>query len=241
MLIKISENGDADLAVVDFKGNVSESQQHVTCQDLFEKYMPDKRKFPFEYAKYPQGSDIFSNTWYVDQHVKRISIAMTSTTKEYGHMNVLCRESPSRKAFALQAYKKGALVLVPISSKIKAIEKNTGKVSDNFIENLLTCGGDAPHGYSFHICPMVGGDNIVCPVWYLTSTDDAKLANLKVSMVVNRVSTQIGDDGDNEAWDIKLPTFTNTKALNESDELIYHMPKKDKKEKASNKRPFDAM
>ncbi len=50
-------------------------------------------------------------------------------------------------------------------------------------------------------------------------------------MVVNWVSTQIGDDGDNEAWDIKLPTFTNTKALNESDELIYHMPKKDKKEK----------
>ena len=202
--------------------------------------MPDKSKFPFENAQYPKDGDIFSKTWYVDQHVKRISIAMTLTMHEYGKMNVLCRESPSRKVVALQTYKKGALVLVPVSSRIKAIDKNTGKVSDNTIENILTCGGEAQHGYSFHICPMVGGD-IVCPVWYLTSTDDVKLANLKVSMVGVRVSTQIGDEGGNETCDIKVPTFTNSKALTEGDELIYYMPKKEKKAQASNKRPFDAM
>ena len=241
-LIQITDNGDGVMASIGFKGNVSTTTIDVACKDLYMNYMPEKSKLP-ENAKYPSDSASSSPAWKVDQCTKQISIGLASAASHYGDMNVLCRESPSRKVFALQDYKKGELILVPTTLKIKAMKTSKGKVCENFLENLLRCAsdGDTPSGYSFHLCPMSG--DIVCPVWYLTNTDKSKEANLKVSMIEVAVGATVGVKKStmNALAKLTLPVFTNSRAVKDGDELMYYKPPKDEKEKVSNKRPFDAL
>ena len=80
------------------------------------------------------------------------------------------------------------------------------------------------------------------PAWFLQSTEDAKLANVKVSMVKVKVGVSVEDKksaGDAiESSVVDLPMFVNKKGVSKGTELFYNKPN-DGDATGGVKRPFD--
>jgi hypothetical protein len=151
---------------------------------------------------------------------------------------------PRSALFALQKYKKGELILVPCTMRIKTIDAKKETQMPTPIEEMLSCRGSAmPTGYSFHLAPE-SKEKFVCPAWFAQGTADFKLVNLKVMMVEVEINGKIGQSklATKETSTITIPMLVNSKSVEEGTELKYHKPKDDNDAaRASTKRPFDAI
>jgi len=176
----------------------------------------------------------------VDKFAKEICIAISTVHAKYGDPKVVVRESPSRTVFASADYKKGDLVLVPATNKVKIVDISKAKCNDpTVLETLLTCGGDVPMGHAFHLSPMLG-DSMVSPAWYIKGNEEAKESNLKVFVVHVSIKAQIGTATTAKTSSVSIPVFTNSKAVKKGDELFYFRAAKDGADKTK-KRPFDVV
>ena len=236
-LTEIAENGDCKIASIGFKGDVAQKTIDIACETMYAKYAPAKVELPTN-AKYPENSATGNEEWKADQFAKNIGVALGTVVCHYGNANVVARESPNRTVFSLQEYKKGELVLVPATTKIKIIDllKSKDVAADPC---LFTCGGDVPDGYAFHLKPTPS--DIVAPAFFMQSSDDAKVVNMKVMMVRIDIATKVATKGAvATSSNVAIPVLINTKGLKEGDELHNLKPAKNDESK-SKKRPFDVI
>ena len=243
MLKTIKDNGDCVIAAIDFKGDVSEIEVNVECKLMVSDYGSDNKAF--KNATYPEKGPLTSKQWEATEVSSKMTLGLTIAARHYGDMQVLCRSEPRSAVFALQRYKKGELVLVPCTTKIKTIDVQKETQSVSHIEKMMSCGGSAmPTGYSFHLSSMIGKDDIVCPAWFVQGEPDIKDVNLKVTMVEVEINAKIGQTKctTKETSTVALPIFINTKAVDLGTELKFHKPKDDDDQgKACAKRPFDVI
>jgi len=243
MLQKINDNGDCVIAAVDFKGDVINESVDVECKLMMSDYVCARDK-SYENADYPGKGPLTSKQWDATEFMSKLTLGLAIASRHYGDMQVLCQSQPKQGAFALQRYKKGELVLVPCTMKIKTIDNQNQKQTASFNEQMMSCGGNAmPTGYSFHLCSTSG--DIVCPAWFVQGAPDIKDVNLKVTMVDVDIHAKIGQTKGTtkETTTVALPIFINTKFIDVGIELKFHKPTlaKDGTDKAGTKRPFDAM
>jgi hypothetical protein len=245
-LQKIDDNGDCTIAGFDFKGCVTTETVDVECKLMMSDYVCARDK-SYENADYPGKGPLTSKQWSATEFMNKLTLGLSIAARHYGDMQVLCRSEPRSAVFALQKYKKGELVLVPCTSRVKIIdvEKETEKQCNSSpIEKMMSCGGSAmPTGYSFHLC-SAGGD-LVCPAWFVQGAPDIKDVNLKVTMVDVDINAKIGQTKatTKETSTVALPIFINTKSIDVGIELKFYKPAiaNAGADKAGTKRPFDAM
>ena len=244
VLMSIAANGDTVVEKIDITGKVIFVPLAISCEKFYAEYSPDKSGFP-ENAAYPLHSPVGNRQCVLREATSKIEAAMQLVSKHYGDANVLCRISPRKCAFALQSFKKGELVLVPVTTRIKSFFFGTlagdalpSMASLSSLDNLMECtGATLPEGYSFHLQPMM--NDVVCPAWYMQDTDDAKNANMKVSMIEVEMNMKVGKPSrqSKESNCINLPVFVNSKPLQWGNVLVFHKPAKESV--GGVKRPFD--
>jgi hypothetical protein len=244
MLKTIKDNGDCVIAAIDFKGDVTKESVDVECKLMMSDYVCGIDK-AINNATYPEKGPLTSKQWEATEVASKMSLGLTIAARHYGDMQVLCRSEPRPSLFAIQRYKKGELVLVPCTTKIKTIDEQKETQSVSPLEKMMSCGGSAmPTGYSFHLSSMNVKDDIVCPAWFVQGAPDIKDVNLKVTMVEVEINAKIGQTKctTKETSTVALPMFINTKAVDVGTELKFHKPKDDDDQgKAGTKRPFDAI
>jgi hypothetical protein len=238
----MSESGDCEIASVDFKGDVAEETTDVTCKTMFEEFQPIRETEQYQNAKYPENTIVGNKGWTADQFAKQIGLAVGSVALHYGNANVLVRESPNNKVFSLQVYKKGELVLVPVTKKVKIddLSKYTGGAIDYCV---WTCGGDVPDGYAFTLMPTSASE-LATPAFFVKASEEATEVNMKVVMkevdihtlVVTKPAKAMKSTPPSQ---VAIPLLINTKAVKYGDELHYLKPAKI--ESKSKKRPFDVI
>jgi len=158
---------------------------------------------------------------------------------------VLCRSERKPALFAFQRYKKGELVLVPCTTKIKTVDAQKETQIATPTDEMLSCWGSAMStSYSFHLSNFK--EDIVCPAWFVQGASEIKDVNLKVTMVEVEINGKIGQTklATKDTSTVTVPIFFNTKAVEVGTELKFHKPKDDDAvivAKAGLKRPFDAL
>jgi hypothetical protein len=244
MLKEIKDNGDCVIAGFNFKGEVNDESVDVECKLMLTDFLCVKGQ-EIKNASYPEKGPLASTDWATTEFASKITVALTMAARYHGlDKEVLCRLEPRSALFALQKYKKGELILVPCTTRIKTIDAKKETQMPSIIEEMLSCRGSAmPTGYSFHLAPE-SKEKFVCPAWFAQGTADFKLVNLKVMMFEVEINGKIGQSklATNETSTITIPMLVNSKSVEEGTELKYHKPKDDNDAaRASTKRPFDAI
>ena len=143
---------------------------------------------------------------------------------------MLCRSTPGRAVFALEAFAVGSCIVVPSTLKVKAMD------ADNASGVFWTCGGDAPPGFVYELGSMPTAE-IPCPAWCMKHNSNKENCNMKIVMRTVNLNVQ-EHKGSREAESlVKVPVLQNTKALEVGEELVYY--KKNHASSSGTKRPFD--
>ena len=161
----------------------------------------------------------------------KITLGLNLAAEQFGDMPVVCRDTPKKAVYALEFRKKGEMTIVPTTLKIKT---NTSDANQQIL--MCTVPG-IPDGVALTLVSMSG--DIVCPAWYMRETNDAREANMGVTMFEVEVDACGGTSADTSK--IAVPLFVNTKRVCVGTELVYCAPAKVEGVKATLKRPFDAM
>ena len=85
--------------------------------------LPVSGKLPTN-ADYEHKHAIVSPAWQITECSSKITMGLGLLAREIGQVNVIARETPTKRVFACQAFGKGACVLVPVGAGIKAIDKS---------------------------------------------------------------------------------------------------------------------
>ena len=157
--------------------------------------------------------------------------------REIGQVNVIARETPTKRVFACQAFAKGACVLVPGGAGVKAVDKSIPQQMLPLFA-ALKCEGDLCATHSFYL--GVARGDVVVPALFVQSTSQPNDANMKISMFDVTLWRQSGK-GNPESSKVSLPVFMHQKAIKEGDELFYFMEKQVDKGSHVKKRPFDVI
>ena len=239
-LQKIDDNGDCAIAGFDFKGCVTTETVDVECKLMMSDYVCARDK-SYENADYPGKGPLTSKQWDATEFMSKLTLGLSIAARHYGDMQVLCRSEPRSAVFALQKYKKGELVLVPCTSKVKTIDVQKEKQIASPIEKMMSCGGSAmPTGFSFCLCNT--GSEFVCPAWFVQGAPDVKDVNMKVAMVDVEINAKMKATT-KETSTVALPMFINTKSIDVGIELKFYKPPIANPDgnHGGTKRPFDAM
>ena len=218
-LVDVDKDG-GEVATFDFKGELTPVPNRILRDDLLSLYTALPK------SSLPRISELLSimDSDEVKEAVIRSTMVMAVTAlgAQHNTPNVICIDSP-KAVFANQKYKKGELIIVPASTRIKFPSPD-----DNMhpVDSVLctTHGGKS----ATFAAPLAPHQN---PAWFLSSTDVEANVNMKVNMCDVEVSVKTGKSKSNSSK-IQIPIFVNSRAVNSGDKLCFFFKK--------NKRPVDA-
>ena len=218
-LIKVENNGGAIVSAVTYKGSLDKQTSTVNCTSFLDLYLSVPGKLPTN-ADYEHKHAMISPDWQITECSSKITMGLGLLAREIGQVNVIARETPTKRVFACQAFGKGACVLVPVGAGIKAVDKSSTTHHTLPLHAALKCEGDLCATHSFHLGAAPG--DVVVPALFVQSTSKVIEANMKISMFDVTLCRKSGA-GKPESSKVSLPVFVNHKAIKEGDELIYFM------------------
>ena len=169
---------------------------------------------------YPEDSPVNNEKWRIQEVKSLIVIALSSIAHNIGDVNVMCRAKPKKGAIALEDFRVGELVLVPVTSGV-----NIEKVGTPAAKSPMACVVSKPPKDT--VIVLQSQFDIPCPMWFVQPHDDDKKVNMKVEMrsfvsLTNFPTSPRAKIAGSSS--VEIPVYVNTRAIKAGDELLYYKP-----------------
>lgn len=203
-LRSIGPNGDATISQITWQGKPEDATQPIACKDLIEKFSISKSGLP-QHADFPNNRSQTCESWTESLSLYKIMHSLDILSRKIGVPSVLCRDSPIKSVFATEKYAANALLLVPTTQRIKAVDKS---LKDDVTTSLNVShqGELNPKNSVFVLLPAA---NFVSPAFYVQANIDPDKCNMKVVSKPIDPTTKCEE----KRAVLKIPVLTNTKAL----------------------------
>ena len=185
----------------------------------------------FKFLASHKGTEIKNNLELgKDAFVHRIREAMFLQACEMSDYDLVHRTSPTKTVFAKQAYDTGVMLFAPFGSVMAhdpVARRNKAPDERSTLMVDMPDGGSAM--YIMHGLPL--DDKTQNTFWGICSTSTESLANM--SIVHREVRFLLPTTGklriSGHEHVVHIPCFRNCKAIEKDDELLYYVPKVEKK------------
>ena len=159
-------------------------------------------------------------------HLANVSIALAKAYRKYGDPSVLTRtDSPMKGVFALKAFTKGELVLVPATTTMKLMDRSS---DDKEKVGPFVCTGGSPSGNTDLVVELKAPSvaELAVPAWHIKpilDQNDRESANVHITTSTKVVvSASLGSDVHKHT--IHVPVIVNRKNLAADEELRIFRP-----------------